>query len=152
MWEFIVNLGAWNWLILAVVLFVLETLVPGVHFLWFGMAAALIGGVTLSAEELGMGFDWPYQLMAYGLLSVAAVFAVRRYMPSDADESDQPDLNIRGQQYVGGTYIVEEAITGGRGRIRVADTLWTAEGEDAPVGATVKVTGVNGTVLKVTAA
>jgi membrane protein implicated in regulation of membrane protease activity len=33
--------------------------------------------------------------------------------------------------------------------VRVGDTLWSAEGEDAPQGATVEVTGVNGTVLVV---
>ena len=33
--------GIWNWLILAVVLFTLETFVPGVHFLWFGLAAVI---------------------------------------------------------------------------------------------------------------
>ncbi len=151
MWEFFVNLGTWNWLILGVALFVLETLAPGVHFLWFGLAAVLVGGVALSAEELGIGFGLPLQLILYGVLSVVAVFVVRRYMPSSADESDQPNLNVRGQQYVGRTYVVTEAIQGGRGRIRVADTVWTAEGDDAAVGAKVKVTSVNGTVLVVTA-
>ena len=149
--EFFVSLGTWNWLILGVALFVLETLAPGVHFLWFGLAAVLVGGIALSAEELGIGFSLPLQLITYGVLSVAAVFVIRRYMPSSADESDQPNLNVRGQQYVGRTYVVAEAIQGGRGRIRVADTLWTAEGDDAAVGAKVKVTGVNGTVLVVTA-
>ena len=42
-----------------------------------------------------------------------------------------------------------EAIECGRGRIRVDDTLWCAEGVDTPAGANVRVTGVRGTVLLV---
>ena len=37
--EFFWNLGAWNWFIVAVALFALESVVPGVHFVWFGIAA-----------------------------------------------------------------------------------------------------------------
>ena len=39
--EFFWNLGAWNWFIVAVALFALESVVPGVHFVWFGIAAVL---------------------------------------------------------------------------------------------------------------
>jgi membrane protein implicated in regulation of membrane protease activity len=60
-----------------------------------------------------------------------------------------PELNIRGSQYVGRTVTVEVAISNGRGKVRVGDTMWTAEGPDTPVGTRVKVTGVNGTVLVV---
>jgi membrane protein implicated in regulation of membrane protease activity len=60
-----------------------------------------------------------------------------------------PDLNVRGQQYVGRSLVVEQAIEGGRGRVRVGDTLWAAEGPDVPVGTRVTVTGARGTVLVV---
>jgi membrane protein implicated in regulation of membrane protease activity len=56
---------------------------------------------------------------------------------------------VRGAQYIGREFVVAEPIHGGRGRIRVGDTLWQAEGEDAPVGARVKVTSVQNTILKV---
>ena len=38
--ETIVALGAWSWMILAAILFVLELLAPGIFFMWFGVAAA----------------------------------------------------------------------------------------------------------------
>ena len=56
---------------------------------------------------------------------------------------------MRGAQYIGRIVIVEEAIRNGRGKVRVGDTIWAAEGEDAATGAKVEVTGVNGTVLVV---
>ena len=136
--------GAWNWLFLAVALFGLEAVVPGVHFVWFGLAAMMVG-----IAGLATGFVWQWQLVAFAVLSVASVFVARRYARSDAAPSDLPDLNVRGAQYVGRMVTVEEPIRDGRGKVRVGDTLWQAEDSDAPAGARVKVTGVRNTVLVV---
>ena len=136
--------GPWNWLILAVLLFTLETFVPGVHFLWFGIAAVIVGGLALAT-----GVAWPWQVLAFGIISVLTVFWVRKYVRPDVTKSDLPDLNERGQQYVGRSLVVEQAIQNGRGKVRVGDTLWQAEGPDVPAGARVKVTATKGTVLVV---
>ena len=138
------SLGAWNWLILAVVLLTLETVIPGVHFLWFGIAAAFIGVLAYSTN-----IDWQWQVLAFVLLSVLVLFWVRRFVRPDVAISDQPDLNVRGQQYVGRALVVEQAIQNGRGKVRVGDTLWAAEGPDVPAGGRVTVTGARGTVLVV---
>lgn len=142
--SFFSGFGVWNWLILAVVLFVLEFMLPGVHFLWFGLAAVVVGFLALAT-----GISWPYQVIAFGIIAVLTVFWVRRYVRSDAVTSDLPDLNERGQQYVGRSLVVDEPILNGRGKVRVGDTVWQAEGPDAPKGARVKVTGARGTVLVV---
>src|SRR5262249_30758326 len=55
--------GPWNWLFLAILLFTLETLVPGVHFLWFGIAAVIVGGLALAS-----GIAWPWQVLAFAIL------------------------------------------------------------------------------------
>jgi membrane protein implicated in regulation of membrane protease activity len=115
-----------------------------VHFLWFGIAAVVVGGLAV-ATDIG----WPWQLVAFGVISVLTVFGVRRFFRIEAAHTDQPDLNIRGQQYVGRSLVVEQAIQNGRGKVRVGDTLWQAEGPDAPVGTRVKVTATRGTVLVV---
>ena len=138
------NFGVWNWLILGIVLFVLEFMLPGVHFLWFGLAAVIVGILALAT-----GMSWPYQVIAFGVIAVLTVFWVRRYVRSDATKSDQPDLNERGQQYVGRSLVVEQAIQNGRGKVRVGDSVWQAEGPDAPAGTRVTVTGTKGTVLVV---
>ena len=64
-------------------------------------------------------------------------------------QSDQPNLNRPAAQLVGRVLILAEAIEGGRGKVRVGDTLWPVEGPDAPEGAEVRVTAANGTVLVV---
>ena len=125
-------------------LFILETVVPGVHFLWFGIAAVVVGVLALAT-----GIAWQWQVIAFGIISVLTVFWVRRYVRPDVAKSDLPDLNERGQQYIGRSLVVEQAIQNGRGKVRVGDTLWQAEGPDAPAGARVTVTAARGTVLVV---
>ena len=48
--DFLLGLGAWNWFIVAAVMGLLETIIPGVHFMWFGMAAVAMGGIVLVAR------------------------------------------------------------------------------------------------------
>ena len=143
LWNFLIGIGAWGWLVLAVVLFTIETVLPGVHFLWFGLAAIATGILGL-----GTGMGWQGQLVAFALLSVASMLLARRFSVAAAT-SDVPGLNQPGSAYVGRTVTVEEPIRGGRGKVRVGDTLWIAEGPEQPAGTRVRVTGANGTVLLV---
>ena len=62
-------------------------------------------------------------------------------------KSDQPDLNRPAVQLVGRVLVVAEAIEGGRGKVRVGDTLWPAEGPDVPAGGEARVISANATVL-----
>lgn len=142
--DFINQYGPSLWFVAAVVLFVLETVVPGVHFLWFGVAAAVVGAMALAAP-----MAWQLQLILFSLIAIITVFLVRRSGSGSNAKTDEPSLNVRGAQYIGRKVIVEEAIRNGRGKVRVGDTTWAAEGEDASKGTQVEVTGVNGTVLVV---
>ena len=137
-------LGPWAWFALGVLLFVLETVLPGVHFLWFGLAAMVVCGVTLLT-----GMSWALQLVSFVALSVLMVFLVRRFARVEGARTDEPDLNVRGAQYIGRTVLVEEAIQRGRGRVRVGDTVWQASGPDLGQGAQARVVGCDGTVLRV---
>lgn len=142
--EFFYSLGAWNWFVAALALFLLEVAIPGVHFVWFGAAATCVGALALAID-----IPWQFQAVLFALISIASVYVLRRYAIAIGGTSDQPNLNVRGAQYVGRVVVVAEAISGGRGRVHVGDTLWSAEGPDAAAGTRVKVTGVNGTVLVV---
>lgn len=142
--DLVVQYGPWLWFVLAVLLFILETMIPGVHLLWFGLAAAAMGAIAL-AVPLG----WQLQVVLFSLLSFVTVYLVRRSGTGTDAVSEEPVLNVRGAQYIGRKVKVEEAIRNGRGKVRVGDTIWAAEGEDAAHGVEVEVTGVNGTVLVV---
>ncbi len=136
--------GTWAWLLLAVILLIAEAHAPGLHFVWFGVAAALVGVLALITD-----IPPAWQLMVFAVTAVTAVIFARRLARSSVTLSDLPNLNMRGAQNIGRIVTVEEPIRGGRGKVRVGDTVWQAEGPDAAAGMQVKVTGLNGTVLKV---
>ena len=80
--DFFWSLGAWNWFIVGVALFVLETIVPGVHFVWFGLAAVIVGILGLAVD-----IAWEWQLIAFAIISCITVFFVRRYAgPEHGDQ------------------------------------------------------------------
>jgi hypothetical protein len=136
--------GPWLWFALAVMLFVLESIVPGVHFVWFGLSALVVGVIGLATS-----LAWEWQLIAFALIAMATVFWVRHTSRVESAKPDVPDLNVRGAQYIGRVLTIEDPIVNGRGKVRVGDTVWVAEGEDGPRGASVRVTGTDGTVLVV---
>src|SRR5262245_48227688 len=122
--ELLSNLGHWNWVFAGLILMSLETVIPGVHFLWFGLSAVLVGAIVLLLSALGLGeaFGLPWQLVLFAVISVLTVFWVRGFARTEQAETDLPDLNVRGAQYIGRIVTVEEPITDGRGKVRVGDT------------------------------
>lgn len=138
------QLGPWNWMVLAAVFLGLEIVVPGIYFMWFGVAASLTGVVAFMADV-----GWPWQLLLFGAFSLAAVLAANRWLQRYPLESDQPFLNRRAERHVGHSFVLVEAIVGGRGRIKIDDSIWQVEGPDQPKGGRVVVTAAHGTVLAV---
>ncbi len=132
-----------HWWILGVVLVILEVLLPSFFFLWLGFAAGVVGVLVLFFPEMG----WKGQVLWFSGVSVASVGAWHGFLKKHPTPTDRPTLNRRGSRYVGRTFILTRAIVNGRGRVRVDDTSWQVAGPDAPEGASVKVTKVDGTVL-----
>ncbi len=141
---FLQDLQWWHWWIVAAVLAAVETFLPGVLAIWFAAAALFVGGLLLVVP-----IPWQLQLVLFGVLGVVAMLVWRRFRHPESPESEQPALNQRGQHYIGQTYTLVEPIQGGSGKIQVGDSVWLAQGSDAPVGSRVKVVGVNGAVLRV---
>ena len=120
MLSFLVTLGTWDWFIAGAVLLVLEILAPGVFMLWLGLAALLVGAISLVV-------DWPWQaqFVAFAVFAVAAIPIWRRLARRVGAPTDQPFLN------------------------RLDDTVWRVTGPDTPAGSRVKVTRVDGVALHV---
>jgi len=142
--EAILELGAWSWMILAAVLFVLELVAPGIFFMWFGLAA-LVTGLIMFRYDLA----WQWQLIWFCGLSLAVVLVVHRYLRKHPLESEQPLLNQRAAQLIGQSFDLVDPIVNGRGSIHSGDTIWRVEGPALPNGTRVTVVGVDGSVLKV---
>lgn len=141
--EFLAGLQYWHWFIAALVLGILEVVLPGAIFVWFAAAAAVLGIVLFVLPQL----PWQVQLILFGLLSFGAIAAWRRYRSEHPETNDQPALNRRGHQYEGKVLEIVDSIENGYGKARLGDSVWTVRGPDAPVGARVRVVGVDNTVL-----
>ncbi|MEZ5827045.1 MAG: NfeD family protein [Hyphomicrobiales bacterium] len=142
--ETILALGAWNWMILAAILFVLELLAPGIFFVWFGLAAAVTGLIMFRYD-----ISWQWQLIWFCGLSLASVLLANKYLRKHPLESEQPLLNERAAQLIGQSFDLIDPIVNGRGSIRSGDTIWRVEGPELPAGTRIKVVGTDGSVLRV---
>ncbi len=143
--EFLEQAEFWHWWIAGIVFLVIETFAPGAIFLWMGVAAGIVGLILL----IFSGLAWEFQFLIFAVFTVVSAVGWRAYQRRHPTESDRPALNRRGEQYVGRTFTLEEAIVNGLGKIHVDDSTWKIEGEDLPAGTKVRVTGADGTVLKV---
>jgi len=144
MLNFFASLGVWDWFIAGGVLLVLEVLAPGVFMLWLGLAALLVGAISLVVE-----WPWQAQFVAFAAFAIAAIPVWRRLAKSVGAPSDQPFLNRRTQAYVGRIFTLEKPIVDGTGTVGIDDTVWRVTGPDTPAGSRVKVTRVDGAALHV---
>lgn len=139
----------WHWWILAAIFAGIEILAPGVFFIWLGAAAALTGVIALVIPGLG----WELEALIFAVLAVVTVVYWRNRVRKGAGTDDPAArLNRRGDQMIGRTAVLSEPIQNGRGKARIDDTVWRVEGADLPAGTPIKVTGVDGAILKVEAA
>ncbi|MCX7033684.1 MAG: NfeD family protein [Arenimonas sp.] len=132
---------------LAMVLIAAEALAPGAFMLWLGLAAAVVFVLLLVFPDLPM----IGQAIAFVGLGFAAITIYMRFFRHKERPSDQPLLNRRGEQLVGQVFTLDQAIVDGRGRMKIGDAFWTAEGEDLPQGARVRVVSAHNMSLQVRA-
>ncbi|VAW01517.1 hypothetical protein MNBD_ALPHA08-1376 [hydrothermal vent metagenome] len=139
--------GPWTWFIIGVVLLLFELAATGVFFIWLG-AAAIVTGLI----DLIIPMSWQIELAVFASLSVIFVLVGRPIVMKRINlETDQPNLNKRNQNFIGRRYQLSEPVKGGRGTLKINDTLWRIRGEDSPQGTWVKITAVDGMELVVEA-
>jgi inner membrane protein len=146
MLAWIVSLGSWNWFILAVLLFFLELLTPGIFMLWLGVAAILVG--IISSVVI---WSWQAQLIAFAVLAIVLVPAWKHFASKVEKPDDNPFLNRRAEGYVGRVFTLDKPIVDGIGAVRIDDTIWRVSGPDCPAGSRVRVARADGANLLVKA-
>ena len=144
---FFAGIDYWHWWILAGILLIIEVAAPSFFFLWLSIAAGITGLALLAVPGLG----WEYQILLFSGLSIVSLTVFKRYQRAHPVTTDQPALNRRGEQYIGRTFTLGEAISNNSGVIRVDDSTWRITGTDMPAGTTVRVVGADGAILKVEA-
>ncbi|NDV87127.1 NfeD family protein [Aurantimonas aggregata] len=125
----------------------LETVLPGVYLLFFGIAALVVGMNVLLIG--GEWFGWQQQVLAYVVVSAVAVFLGRKWYGAKSETPQSDTLNKRTQRLIGREAVLSDDIVNGRGRVGLEDSWWSVEGPDLPAGARVRVVGADGSVLRV---
>ncbi len=135
----------WHWLVLAVLLIILEVMIPAAFFLWLGVSAGVVGLVLWVFPDMG----WESQLLLFSVISVVSIALWRIRLRAHPTASEDNTLNARTTQYVGRVFTLTEPIVDGYGKIRVDDSYWQVNGQDCEKDQKVKVISADGMVLKV---
>ncbi len=143
--EWLNQIEFWYWLIAAVAMIVIEMLLPLAYFLWMGISAFIVGLLLFAIPTIPLLI----QVIIFGVLSVVTLVLYKRHQKSNPTVNDEPNLNRRGEQYVGRTFTLEEPIVNGVGKVKVDDSIWKVKGSDMPAGMKVRVMSVDGTIFNV---
>jgi membrane protein implicated in regulation of membrane protease activity len=133
----------WYWWAAGVAMIVLAIFAPTPFFLWWAVAAFVMGFVAWFFPIL----NWQVELLLYAIMAVGVVIARQRYRQLHPIISADPFLNQPVTRHIGTTLILTKAITNGSGRVNIEGNSWAIKGEDMPEGTKVKVTGAEGSTL-----
>jgi inner membrane protein len=146
--EMFSTLGTWNWLVFGLLLMGLELMLPGVFLFWVGLAALLVGLLSIVIAP-----PWQLQLLMFAVFAAAAVPVWRRVARSNSGVSNSnPFLNKRAEAMIGRVFTLEKPIIDGAGTVRIDDTIWRVAGPDAPAGSRVRIVHADGASLTVAVA
>jgi hypothetical protein len=142
---FFTEITPWHWFGLGLVLLIGE-LTTGTTYLLWPAVAAWITAILLFVFPLPV----PFQLLAFGLVTLGLTLSGRRYLRGKWLKGGDKALNDRGKLLVGATAVAAGNFENGVGRVKLGDSEWRAESEDAiGAGDAVSVLAVEGATLKV---
>jgi inner membrane protein len=137
----------WAWVILAGILALAELHAPGSYLVWVALGAALtsIVAVAFGGSVEGQVGSFAAASALSCLVGYFVYRGVHRARHGDAF------LNQRGLAMVGARGMVCERFFNGRGKVRLGDGVWLADGPDLDEGMPIAVKAVRGTRLVVEA-
>jgi membrane protein implicated in regulation of membrane protease activity len=135
-------LAYWHWVVLGLGMVALEVMIPGAFFIWIGIAALILGGITFL-----LPLSVTAQLLLFGVVALLITVLGRKIIRLQVNGGPPATINCRGQQFVGQTIVLDVPIVNNRAHVTVADSKWRIQGPDLPAGAVVKVVGIDGNML-----
>ncbi|NNU15394.1 NfeD family protein [Parvularcula sp. ZS-1/3] len=149
--ELLLDPPFWAWLALAGLLLIIEINLGTFDLLWPAAGAGLTGLATMAPFSPSGPGEW----LLFALLTFLLAIAARALgFRKNLEPVDKRPLNSA-ETRIGRSAVALTAFSGGRGRVRVGDTDWTAraaDGASVQEGQALTVTGTDGTELLVTAA
>ena len=138
----------WAWAIGAAAIGIAELHVPGSYLIWIALGAAVTAAVVALSELSLAGQIGVF--LAASAASCAVGYFVYRALAGKRGEEDS--LNQRNRALIGTAGIVAADFVNGRGKVRIGDTVWLAEGPELAEGTPVVVRAVRGMRVAVEAA
>lgn len=132
----------WYWIIAGLLLIGIDILIlPGSFFLWVGLSAIIVGGVTFFIP-----LSFGGQLLIFSPLALIITWAGKSYVKKSI-HSDAPFLNRRSDQLIGASLVLTRPIVAGHAQISMGDSVWNVRGPDLPAGHSVIIKAVEGNTL-----
>lgn len=145
-YAFLAHLNHWHWGVLAIVLTLMEWVLPRGFFLWLGISAGIVSGLSFLLPTMG----WPIAWILF--ISIALLTAGRSRASGLRRRRHSPThTRRRASQYVGRLYTLAHPIQNGIGLLEADNIMWTIYGLDMPAGTEIKVVGFEGSILAVEA-
>ncbi len=116
-----------------------------VFLLFFGLAGALVGSISLLLEV-----SWQVQLYMFAVSGIASAMlwqGIARPSRGTNDSSDYPRPAGRPSAFVGRVLELASPIADGIGMVTIDGTIWRVAGRNCAAGKRVKVVHVEGTLL-----
>ena len=132
----------WVWLAVGAIFLAFELPTASGYLLWPAASAGAVAVLTL-----WLNIAWPYQLIAFGILTIISTLVGRRLLPRRTAH-EGPDISNRSSGLAGRFGKAVAPFSAGQGRVFVDGAEWMAElepGQTAPEpGARVEVVAVHG--------
>jgi inner membrane protein len=145
------GLTVWHWLGIGIVLLTLEVAVGTFDLLWIAIGA-FVTAVFALIVPAPIG-NWQGQLTFFGVVAIAFVVSGRTLFKGLRQRAtSHPNLNERLAKMVGQQGEAATGFDGGRGKVKIGDSVWLAQqtgGEPIAEGDKIVVAGADGTTLKV---
>ncbi|PHS27782.1 MAG: hypothetical protein COA84_03190 [Robiginitomaculum sp.] len=148
LYDVLMHMSAWHWLIFAAGLLVLELLTGGTTYVLWPSAAAFL--IALGHFVLPM--TWQVEWSLFAALTLLLTFVGSAYLKPLLNKGDENNLNDRAARLIGQNAQIAGDFTNGAGRVRLGDTQWqatSADGDNLKAGVKVVIKSVNGVTLTV---
>ncbi|OOF70528.1 NfeD family protein [Rodentibacter caecimuris] len=134
----------WHWLGVGFLLLIAEVILPGVFFLWWGLAAIIVSAVM----KFFPGLNLVNLVICYAVLSGFLSLIWWKYQHSkDNQDQSKTTLNQLDHAMLGKKGIVKEITVNDIGRGAFGDTTWRIQGENLNINDLIEVVDVRGITL-----
>jgi membrane protein implicated in regulation of membrane protease activity len=123
----------WVWMGVGAILLAVEVMTGSGWLLWPAACAAVVGLITLTGLDLGIGGA----VAVFAALTIVSSLTARRFAPG-LSRNEGGDINDRAGGLTGQTGVAASAFVDGDGRVLVNGAEWAArleDGGEASVGA-----------------